>query len=132
MSENIQIERDSQKYWDLGNAFSEVVIDELNDALKENGILDAELRQQICSRFGFGFGNFLDQYWFEHESKKYYPLIAFTEEFLNTGTPISEVEPLHLKSEDFEFHGAMDEAATVYFEENNQEATVRVGYVGEE
>jgi hypothetical protein len=133
MADSITVERDDEHYWELASAFAEVQIMELNDALKECGIEDADLRQKICSRFAFGMGNFLDQYWMEVDGKKHYPMVCFSQTFLDTDTPIESIAPLHIRSEDYEFHAGADDEAIFFFRDNGQQLNrCRIGCVADE
>lgn len=133
MTDSIVVQRDSDRYWELASAFIEVQIMELNDALKEYGIEDAGLRQSICSRFAFGMGNFVDQYWLEVEGTKYYPLVCFSEQFLDTDVPIESLGTVQIRSTDFEFHAAADDEAMFFFRENGEQLKrCRIGGVGED
>ena len=133
MAETVKVEQDEQRYWELGTAFTQVFVMELNDALKQGSVDDAEKRQQICSRVAFGMGNFLDQYWMEVEGRKYYPLLCFAEQFLDIGVAAEEVEPLHLPAKEFEFHGAADDVTIEFFRRQGEQLErVRIGVIGEE
>ena len=136
MAETITVEQDDSFYWAAGSEFVEVLVDFLNRSLEGNGIANMEQRQKICSQFLFGIGIFLDQYWMEVAGKKCHPLLCFTENFLDTGVSVKEVEPLSLPVSlpirDFEFHGAAAGVAEEYFGPQNEQLSFRVGPVGEE
>ncbi len=133
MAEAIQVEQDERQYWELGDAFVQVLVAELNDALKSMGVDDAEQRHLLCSRLAFGLGNFLDQEWMEVDGRKFYPLLCFSEKFLDFGAPLKELEPLQMPSKEFEFHGAAVDVAHDFFKSQNEEFKgIRVGVVGEE
>lgn len=132
MSDTIAIERDGERYWGLGSAFTEIQIMELNEALKDCGVADVEQRQEICSRFAFGMGNFLDQYWMEVDGRKYYPMLCFSEKFLDTDVSIQEIGPVQAPA-DFEFHAAADDMAIFYFRDQSEKlARAKIGIVGDE
>lgn len=132
MTDSLGVERDDELYWELASAFAEVQIMELNEALKDCGIDDAGQRQNICSRFAFGMGNFLDQYWMEVDGKKHYPMVCFSETFLDTDTTLDSIAPLQIRSEDFEFHAAADEASAFFGENDQKLSRCRIGCVGDE
>ena len=132
MADTVTIEQDDNFYWTAGYEFVEVLVDELNSSLKENGVSDAEQRQKICSQFVFGIGNFLDQYGMEVDGKKCYPLLCFTHQFLDIGVPLSEIKPLYLPVKDFEFHGAASDVADEYFGSQNEQLSFWVRPVGDE
>ena len=132
MSEQVKTEQDNSFYWTAGSSFVEIMIDELNGALKENGVMDADQRRKICSQYAFGVGNFLDQYWIETNGRKRYPLLCFTDEFLDIGVPAADVEPLYLPVKDFEFHDAASGIADEYFGVQEEQLSIRIGFIGEE
>ena len=66
------------------------------------------------------------------EGQKRYPALCFTNEFLDIGVPITDVEPLYLTVKDFEFHGAASDVADEYFGNQGEQLSIRVGFVGEE
>ena len=59
--------------------FLRVMALELDLALKEAKVADVKTRRKVIDNFCFGMGNFLDQYWFEAEGKRYFPLVCFTD-----------------------------------------------------
>ncbi len=133
--ENLAVEQNSDRYWEMSYALLKVLAMELNEALKDSGVTDVEIRQQICSRFGFGMGNFLDQYWMEINGEKCYPLLCFSKQFLDTDSHLEQIAPLYVPSKEFEFHGAADDATKEFFRshaENLDSGPLRVGVVGEE
>ena len=132
MTDTVATKHDDNFYWAAGTEFVEVLVNELNGSLQENGVSDAEQRRKICSQFVFGIGNFLDQYGMEVEGKKRYPLLCFTDQFLDMGVPLAEIEPLYLPVKDFEFHGAASDVADEYFGSQNEQLSFRIGPVGEE
>lgn len=132
MPDTVEIERDGERYWALGSAFQEIQIMELNEALKKHGVGDAQLRQAICSRFAFGMGNFLDQYWMEVDGRKYYPLLCFSEKFLDVDVAPHEIGPVQAPA-GFEFHDGADDMAIFYFRDQSEKlARARIGTVGDE
>jgi hypothetical protein len=132
MAEAMQVEQDEEKYWELGSAFTQVLVAEINDALKAGGVEDAEQRQKICSYLAFGLGNFLDQQGIEVGGQKVYPLLCFSQKFLNIDVAPHDVEPLQLPAKGFEFHAAAGDVAHEFFSQGEQMGGVRVVDVGEE
>lgn len=132
MPDQVEMTRDPDAYWDLARAFVRVLMVELNDALKSSGIEDGTLRQTICARFGFGFGNFLDQYWMRAGGKIVYPLLCFSERFLNLDTNLNEIGTIHAPAE-VEFHAMASGLADWYFREQQEnDDAVPIGCVGSE
>lgn len=108
-------------YEEIAATYQCIQIAHLNEALIENGIADKELRKKICESFIFENSVFNDQFWFEAEGKRWYPLSVFTE----TPTfPVIEVEQLgevYLRSDAFEFHEYAHGNIDWYFEEKNED-----------
>ncbi len=82
-------------YEQMAASYQCVQIAALDAALQEHGIADAAVRQLICESFIFSIGNFHDQAWFKSspDAKPVYPLLCFTETFLNTDTPLESFGP---------------------------------------
>jgi hypothetical protein len=126
-----QIVRD-ERYWDMARAFVRVWMVEMNDALKECGVEDTELRKEICGRAVFEMGNFLDQYWFDVNGDKYYPLLCFTRQFLDFDTDLEEVGEIFAPFE-VEYHSFAYDIADWYFDEQQEnDESARMGYLDEE
>jgi hypothetical protein len=133
MADTLNVVQESDTYWQLGCSFVEIQTMELNDALIHCGVADADLRKRICQRFGFGMGNFLDQYWLWIEDRTYYPLLMFSESFLDVGDPVDELGLVQLRSPDFEFHGVADDTAEEFFTKQGEKLRrATIGCVGEE
>ena len=74
--------------------------------LAEHGITDAAVRRRICESFIFGMGNFHDQGWFKPspDAEPVYPLLCFTETFLNTDAPLESLGQVYAPSPMFAYH----------------------------
>lgn len=132
MTNTLRVVRDDV-YEEIAMTFQRVQVAELNEALKSSGVSDSTLRKQICSRFSFALGNFFDQYWFEVDGHKYYPLMCFSERFLNTDTPIDELGTVYAPSILFAYHEMAGGDADWYFDDQNEaEDAITMGVVGDE
>lgn len=132
MAEPTQIDRDEETYWHLARAFVRVLMVEANDALKECGVEDPQLRQRIASQFGFGLGNFFDQCWLEANGQRYYPLLCFTERFPGAAGSAAELGTIRGPVPEVELHAmADDEAHWFYTEQKEDEASVPMGLQGD-
>ena len=114
MTESVVVEQDEDLYEKLGAGFFQVMVMELNRALKESGVDAAGVRQEVCSRFGYGMGNFIDQYWIEIDGKKHYPRICFATDCLYNSP--REVEPVQFPPAEFDHHYVAEEVAVTFFE----------------
>ena len=70
----------------------------LSESLKECGITDRRRRRKICKQFGFAAGDFLDQCWFMAGKKQVYPLVCFSEKFLNIGDDVGQLGVVYAPS----------------------------------
>lgn len=131
MVDNVPMERDDV-YEEIAMAFQCVQVTELNKALEASGITDVKLRKRICARFSSGMGNFLDQYWLKANGKRYYPLLCFTEKFLNTDTELTEVGTVYAPSASFAFHEYSGGDVEWYFSNAREDEPIEVGVVGQE
>jgi hypothetical protein len=119
------------RYEELAVHYQCVQVMELDEALKDCGVKDEEARRKICKRFLFGMGNFHDQYWFRAEGRKVYPLLCFAETFLNTDTPLADLDTVFAPSLCFAFHESADGAVDWYYEVRDPEGgDPEVGVVG--
>ncbi|MDP6467770.1 MAG: hypothetical protein QF918_08520 [Pirellulaceae bacterium] len=119
MSETLSVTRDGYEKFAL--AFQVVQIADLNETLKENGITDKELRREICARHLFGIGNFLDQYWFEAEGNKVYPMLSFSERFIDIDTDLS-TSGTHYIKDGCAFHESAFGNVDYFFDELDEDA----------
>jgi len=128
MSEETKIVRDDI-YEEIAATFQWVEVFELDEALKDCGIEDKALRRKIAERYFFAIGNFHDQYWFKANGKKYYPMLCFSENFLDTTTDVTKLGTVYAKSDYFEFHQSSGGTADIYFDENQPKESIDYGIV---
>ena len=118
-------------YEEMAATYQCIQIDELNNALKDNGIEDVAVRRKICERFLFAMGNFHDQYWFETEGKRVHPLLCFSSQFLNVDSDVNAIGDVYTPSELFAFHEYAFGNNVYYFEEHNEDVSdINMGPVG--
>ncbi|HZM89545.1 MAG TPA: hypothetical protein VFF31_23695 [Blastocatellia bacterium] len=51
----------------------------LNQTLKESGVADIAVRREICERYFFDSGYFIDSCWLSEQGRRFQPGIYFTE-----------------------------------------------------
>lgn len=115
-------------YEQMGASYQCVQIAILDAALQEQGITDAAVRQRICETFIFAMGNFHDQGWFKpsRDSRPVYPLLCFTETFLDTDTPLDSLGQVYVPSPMFAYHECAFGNIDIYFE-GDPDAQVETG-----
>jgi hypothetical protein len=110
-------------YEEIAATYQCLQIDYLNEALLENGIRDSDLRKEICKSFAFHYGVFNDQFWFEANGERWFPIIGFT---TSSPYPVLEADSLgtvQLRSAAFEFHEYAHGNVAWYFEEHGEDAS---------
>ena len=112
--------RDSA-YEQIGPVYQLLQIDVLNESLKDNGIGDPELRRKICRDFVFGLGIFHDQHWFVAGGRTVYPLLCFSQRFLDVDTDVGMLGDVLAPPESFAFHEHACGRVHAYFEERAEE-----------
>ncbi len=132
MAKGPHIVRDDA-YEQMAASYQCVQIATLDAALQEHGIADAAVRQRICESYIFSMGNFHDQGWFKPspEANPVYPLLCFTETFLNTDTPLESLAQVYAPSPMFAYHECAFGNIGIYFE-GNPGAQVETGNFEEE
>jgi hypothetical protein len=103
----------------------------LNATLKKHGVSKRGIRRKICDRFLFAFGNFHDQYWFKTGGKKFYPLLCFSEKFLDTDTKLVELGNVHVPYNLYSLHDAAAGNVEWFFEDQKEKKDpIPAGCVG--
>jgi hypothetical protein len=127
MADSTRLVRDDA-YEVMGSSYQCVQVATLDAALQENGIADPEVRRAICETFLFQMGDFHDQGWLKPsaDAKRVYPLLCFSERFLNIDTPVDQLGPVFAPSPMFAFHEcALGNVALLY--EGDPDAHVETG-----
>jgi len=117
MSNPTRLVRDDA-YEEMGTAYQCVLADVLDSALREHGVADAALRQKVCRSFVFNMGCFHDQGWLKAtpDGGPLYPLLCFTERFLNTDTPVEGLGAVYAPPPLFAFHEYAGGSVDAFFE----------------
>lgn len=127
MSNETKLVRDDA-YEEMGSSYQCLQVATLDAALIEHGISDPTTRQKVCESFLFAMGEFHDQGWLKptSDAKPVYPLLCFSEQFLNTDSSIAEIGTVYAPSEMFSFHEyAFGNASLLY--EGDANANVETG-----
>jgi hypothetical protein len=132
MPKKTQLVRDDA-YEEVAATYQLIQVFTLNEVLKVGGITSIKTRRKICEQFAFAMGNFHDQYWFKSGDQKYYPLLCFSEKFLNTDTKVAALGKVLAPSSFFAFHEYVSGAIHWYFTQSKEDASeIEAGTVGEE
>lgn len=91
-------------------------------------------QRQICDSFCVDLCDHLDQGWFRVDGQTFYPLLAFTRNFLNIDSALQEVEPVMFldKGNMSFFEMFAQEAEQLFDEEEAISLDDTVGMVGQE
>lgn len=130
MAETTRLVRDDA-YEEMGASYQCVLVQALDEALRENGVSDASVRQKVCESFLFGVGNFHDQHWFKAADERVFPLLCFSKTFLNVDTPVEELGVVYASSTCFAYHEYAQGAVEGYFS-GDPAFQVETGAVGTE
>jgi hypothetical protein len=139
--DGMNIEKYSDDYEELGMAWQCLEMQRLNEVLKQHGISDKAMREQICTSYGFDSNVFLDQGWLKHDERYFLPRLCFVEltpeavagetDDTEDEDDDSEVRALHLPLSDL--HDSLRGTADLYFNEQNEKPfDIAVGsvYIG--
>ncbi|MBC8352430.1 MAG: hypothetical protein H8E66_10610 [Planctomycetes bacterium] len=110
-------------YEEMGSAYQCIQINNLNGALKDHGISDAAVRRKICEQFVFAMGNFHDQYWFESEGQRVYPLLCFSPRLLNVYSDVNQLGDVFAPSDMFAYREYAFGNNSWYFDDHNEDAS---------
>ena len=93
-------------YEEMGSAYQCVLIAILDAALREHGVRSAATRRKVADSFLFALGEFHDSGWLRPAdgAAPVYPLLCFTERFLNVDTPTAVLGTVYAPSAYFAFH----------------------------
>ena len=96
------ISRDD-RYESLAYKYIQLQAAILNAVLKSNGVEDRESRHSICAEFLFKSGVLYDQQSVEAGSLTAYPLLCFSEKFLDVDTDANDLGAVFAPSPSFSF-----------------------------
>jgi hypothetical protein len=105
-------------YEELGSSYQCLQVSLLDRALQESGVMDAVVRQKVCESFLFSLGELHDHGWLRSspEVEPLYPLLCFSEKFLNVNSSVEELGSVYVPSEGFSFHEYAHGNASLLFE----------------
>ncbi len=131
MAQETRLVRD-EAYEEMGSSYQCVQVAALDSALQEHGVSDATTRQKICESFLFTMGTFHDQGWLKPsaDAERVFPLLCFSERFLDADTSVGELGQVYAPSAMFSFHEyAFGSAGLLY--EGDPNAEVETGTVSD-
>jgi hypothetical protein len=132
MADRPDLRQDEEAYWQASKAFVRLLIAELNTALVEQKISKPK-RKEICESYVFSLANVFDQQWFKANGQTTYPLLCFTNTFLNIDTALSDLPAIDVPHKAVELHAMVSDEVEWFFQEMKEDETaVVVGNVGEE
>ncbi len=119
---------------DAAMSFMTLTVHRLNAALKDGGVTDAAVRQEICSRFLFEFAYHHDAGWLTKDGRKLFPMVAFAERRSpKQGENLGEISEIHVPTQATSWHEYAYGVASRYFEDCNEEVdAITFGSYGEE
>ncbi|OWK38518.1 hypothetical protein [Fimbriiglobus ruber] len=105
MAKTVRVVRDDA-YEEMGAAYQRVLTAALDAALRESGVKSAATRRKVAESFVFALGEFHDSGWLRpaEGAAPVYPVLCFTERFLNVDTPPSALGTVYAPSPGFAFH----------------------------
>src|SRR5262249_11255438 len=105
MAKAMRLVRDDA-YEEMGSAYQCVLIAVLDAALREHGIKSAATRRKVAESVVFALGDFHDSGWMRpaEGAAPVYPLLCFSQRFLNGDTPIANLGTVYAPSPLFAFH----------------------------
>lgn len=116
-------------YEELGSAYQCLQVSLLDGALQESGVTNPAVRQKVCESFLFSLGELHDHGWLRSspEAVPLYPLLCFSEEFLNVDSSVEELGSVYVPSEGFSFHEYAHGNASLLYE-GDPNAHIETGY----
>jgi len=107
---------------DAAMSFMALTVHRLNNALKEGGVADAALRQEICSNFLFNFAYHHDAGWLAKDGKKLFPMVTFAERRdPNQDENLGEIAEIHVPTQATSWHEYANGVTSQYFEDDDEE-----------
>ena len=111
-------------YEEMAATWQCLEIARLNDVLKSSGVTSQQLRKEICSRYFFGSGDFLDSGWFECAGKPLHPGLCFAErQTPEANGKLGSIRTLHVQSDAFAFHGYAHGNIGWYFGQHDEDTS---------
>ena len=113
------------KYEPSAIAFLKVMALEVDVAMKAAGITDVKKRRKVVDAFCFGMGNFFDQYWFEAEGQRFFPMLCFSETHASS-KPATAGAP---NSGNFDYHDYAHGMFDALTEKGKGMYTMKIGHM---
>jgi|JI9StandDraft_1071089.scaffolds.fasta_scaffold03065_4 hypothetical protein len=111
-----KIHQNEDDYFPLIKGHLLVLVSDLNEALKEEG-LPQESRRRLCENFLLSHCEKLDQAWLRCEGQTYYPVIGFTKFFIDLNATSVPDNTILIGDKGNEFHTIVSELIEEYFDE---------------
>lgn len=106
---------------EAGMTFMALMVHELNQVLKQNGVGNSGQRQDICSGFLFNFAYNIDAGWFMQEDKKLFPKVCLAERLAPKGDEnLGAVSTIHIPTDATSWHEYATGVVSRYFEDDNE------------
>jgi hypothetical protein len=106
---------------DAAMSFMALTVHRLNTALKEGGVADATVRQEICSSFLFEFAYHHDAGWVRKDGKKLFPIVTFAERRApKPDENLGEIAEIHVPTQATSWHEYAHGVTSQYFEDDNE------------
>jgi hypothetical protein len=132
MAKAAKLVRD-EAYDEMGAAYQCVVAATLDAALKKHGMKSAATRRKVAEEFLFALGEFHDTGWLRRAdaAAPVYPILSFSEQFLNLDTAPAALGTVYLPSPAFAFHEYAHGCVGAYYD-GDPAAQVETGTVDDE
>jgi hypothetical protein len=132
MAKAVRVVRDDA-YEEMGSAYQCVLIAVLDTALSEHGIKSAATRRKVAESVVVALGEFHDAGWFRpaEGAAPIYPVLCFSERFLNVDTPPAALGMVYAPSPFFAFHEYAHGCVAAFYD-GDPAAQVETGHFTDE
>ena len=111
-----------------GMAFMTLTVHRLNAALIEQGIADSGVREEICSKFLFGFAYHHDAGWLMQDDRQVFPMVVLAERRKpGPDENLGKIRTLHVPTQASSWHEYACGVVSEYFSANESAAGIRRG-----
>lgn len=119
---------------DAAMTFMALTVHRLNAALKEGGVEDAAVRQQICSSFLFEFAYHHDAGWLTKGGEKLFPIVTFGKRRKpKKDENLGAITALHVPTQATSWHEYAHGVTSQYFEDDAESVDgISFGSYGDE
>jgi hypothetical protein len=106
---------------DAAMSFMALTVHRLNAALKEGGVEDAAMRQEICAHFLFEFAYHHDAGWIAKDGKRLFPIVTFAERAdPKPEENLGVIAELHVPTQATSWHEYVHGVTSQYFEDDEE------------